>query len=204
MITTIFFDIGNVLVGFDHRLIWQRLAAFSVMTADDIAQEVASSGVMIAHESGRLASQDFFRDLQYRCKLLPSMPYQTFCSFWQDIFWELPDVIQLVIPLQRRYRVGLLSNVGELHWEGVFKRFPVFHLIEEPLRILSYQVGAMKPDHAIFDCALQRANATPEQCVYIDDMEANVAGGNTIGLKTIHYRAPEQLKEELRQHGVDW
>jgi len=204
MITTIFFDIGNVLVGFDHRLIWQRLAVFSVMTADEIGHEIGASGVMAEHESGKLAPQDFFRDIQRRCKLLPSMPYQTFCSFWQDIFWELPDVIQLVIPLQRRYRVGLLSNVGELHWQGVFEKFPVFHLIEEPLRILSYQVGAMKPEQAIFDRALQRANAAPEECVYIDDIAANVEGGSEAGLKTIHYRSPEQLKEELRQYGVTW
>ncbi|GAK48954.1 haloacid dehalogenase [Candidatus Moduliflexus flocculans] len=204
MITTIFFDIGNVLVGFDHRLIWQRLAVFSVMTADEIGHEIGASGIMLEHESGRLASQEFFRDIQRRCKLLPSMPYQTFCAFWQDIFWELPDVIQLVIPLQRRYRVGLLSNVGELHWQGVFKKFPVFHLIEEPLRILSFQVGAMKPDQAIFDRALRQANAAPEECIYVDDLEANVAGGSEAGLKTIHYRSPEQLKEELRQYGVTW
>lgn len=116
MIWTIFFDIGNVLLGFNHDLIWQRLAVFSALPVERLAQEIRDSGLMNLHETGRLASRQFFDEVQQRGKLLPSLTYGVFCSCWQDMFWEHAEMTQLIIPLQRRYRVGLISNIGELHW----------------------------------------------------------------------------------------
>ena len=60
MITTIFFDIGNVLLGFDHDLIWQRLAQISPLSAVDIRERIQHSELMNQHESGKLSALEFF------------------------------------------------------------------------------------------------------------------------------------------------
>ena len=204
MIRTIFFDIGNVLLGFNHDLIWQRLAVFSALPVERLAQDIRDSGLMNLHETGRLASRQFFDEVQRRGKLLPSLTYGVFCSCWQDMFWEHTEMTQLIIPLQRRYRVGLISNIGELHWLWIAEQYPIFNQIEASLRILSFQAGVMKPDAGIFEQAVRQAQCAPDECVYVDDIDEYVLSGAAFGMQAIRRHSAEQVKTELQQRGVMW
>jgi FMN phosphatase YigB (HAD superfamily) len=199
MITTIFFDIGNVLVGFDHTLIWQRLAQFSTLSPEQLQHNIMASGLMQQHETGQLSPLELFRQLQKSGQLLPSFPYQTFSRLWADIFWEQTPIIQLASILQREYTIGLLSNVGEIHWNWLLQSFSIFRQVSPDMRVLSFQVGAMKPSDDIYLDAIMKAQAEPEQCVYIDDIQEYADAGRELGIQAIHYQSPEQLKQELRQ-----
>ncbi|PIE33863.1 hypothetical protein CSA56_10155 [candidate division KSB3 bacterium] len=197
MITTIFFDIGNVLVGFDHTLIWQRLSQFSTLTPEKLQQNIVGSGLMQQHETGELPPRDFFRHLQQSAKLLPSFPYNTFSRLWADIFWEQTPVIQLAAILQRDYTIGFLSNIGEIHWNWLLQRFSIFRQVRPDMRVLSFEVGAMKPSDDIYLDALMKAKSEPEQCIYIDDIREYAEAARELGIQSIHYQSPEQLKQEL-------
>jgi putative hydrolase of the HAD superfamily len=197
MITTIFFDIGNVLVGFDHGLIWQRLALFSALSSQELQQRIQDSGVMKLHETGKLTSLDFFYELQQEGKLDSSLSYEKFTRLWADIFWEQVPVIQLANTLQQHYTIGLLSNTGEIHWNWLVSRFSIFSQVDK--KILSFQVGYLKPSKEIYQEAIQQSQSQPEQCVYIDDIEAYANASQKLGILGIHYQTPEQLKRELKE-----
>lgn len=197
MITTIFFDIGNVLFGFDHTLIWQRLAPFSVYPPEELRQQIQESGLMNQHERGQLPPSEFFHEVRQQGKLLPSFSYQTFHRFWADIFWEHMSTLQLAASLQTHYKIGLLSNIGEIHWNWLLNGFPILDQIHPNMRVLSFQVGFLKPSTAIYQEALERSESEAEECVYIDDIEDFVSTGRELGIQGIHYQSPEQLKQEL-------
>lgn len=196
MISTIFFDIGNVLVGFDHHRIWQRLADFSPYSPQEIQQRIQETRLMPLHETGKLSPQQLFHAFQQQIRLDTALSYQRFSLLWADIFWENLPMIDLAQKLRAHYMVGLLSNTGEIHWNWLVSRFAIFRQID--LRILSFQVGCMKPDPQIFQEAIRQAHVQPEQCAYLDDIQAYIETSRKLGMYGIHVQSPEQVREECR------
>ncbi|MCP4396549.1 MAG: HAD family phosphatase [bacterium] len=203
MITTFFFDIGNVLLAFDHQLIWQRLLPFSALSSEALQKRIQLSGLMNQHETGALPPLDFFHEIQREGKLLPSLGYERFARFWADIFREQTPIVQLASSLQRNYRIGLLSNIGEIHWNWILMRYPFFRQVETGMRVLSFECGCMKPAKAIYQKALERAQEKPEHCVYIDDIRTYTESSRELGIQGIQYQSPEQLARELDALGVN-
>lgn len=202
MITTIFFDIGKVLVGFDHTLIWQRLAKVSPFSAHEIQQRIQGSELMNLHETGKLGPLDFFHEVQRKGHLNHAVSYEEFSRLWADIFWEQSEIIRLATSLQQHYVIGLLSNVGEIHWNWLVSKFPFFG--QANILLLSFQVGHLKPSTEIYQEAIRQSHSQPQQCVYIDDIAAYVNASRQFGIHGIHYRSPEQLQSELKQlHVLD-
>ena len=61
----------------------------------------------------------------------------------------------------------------------------------------------MKPEEAIYRLALNITQHDPANCVFIDDREQNLERAALVGIRTIHYRNPEQLHHDLRALGVE-
>ncbi len=105
--------------------------------------------------------------------------------------------------LKPSYQLILASNTTELHSRHFRERFretlkPFDHLV------LSHAVGARKPSAAFFDHCLQLAGCLPEECVFIDDLPANVAGAQARGWHGIVYTDIDELKTALADLGVEW
>lgn len=201
-ITTIFFDIGNVLVGFDHDLIWQRLATMSPFSAQQIRQRIAAHDLLNAYECGQLSSVDLFQALQALLEFPGSTSFESFCRLWGDIFWEQKPVMQLAEALHQRYAIMLLSNTNGIHWNLLTEKFPIFTQVDDA--VLSFEIKAMKPATAIYQEAIRRAASPADHCVFIDDIELNIQAARSLGMHGICYHSPEQLIGELHTLNVQW
>jgi putative hydrolase of the HAD superfamily len=69
-------------------------------------------------------------------------------------------------------------------------------------RVLSCEVGVMKPDQPIFQAALAQAQCPPENCFYTDDIEAYTEAASRLGIQTHTYRQTDLLVAELQRLGV--
>ena len=54
--------------------------------------------------------------------------------------------------------------------------------------VISAEVGMRKPEERIFRHAAELLGLAPEECVFIDDIEANIAAAEAIGLVGVHHR----------------
>ena len=63
----------------------------------------------------------------------------------------------------------------------------------------SGEVGLAKPDPRIFSLLLERIGRPAEECVFIDDLAANIQVAAELGFKTILYVSPERLKMQLKR-----
>ena len=69
--------------------------------------------------------------------------------------------------------------------------------------ISSHQVGAMKPDQAIFRYALERARvSSPDAIMFFDDLEVNVRAARDAGLRAHQVRGVDELREQLVRERV--
>ena len=88
-------------------------------------------------------------------------------------------------------RTGLLSN----SWGGSYPRHLFPDLFDAV--VISAEVGMRKPEERIFRLAAEVLGLAPDECVFIDDIQDNVAAARAVGLVGVHHRGVQQTKEQL-------
>lgn len=200
-IKTVIFDLGRVIVPFDFRRGYERIAPLCGLPAEEIPKRIGPSGLVNRFESGEIAPRDFVREFS---KLLGlEISYETFCEIWSSIF--LPETLipeSMVAGIARRYRTVLLSNTNPIHYAMLRENYPLlrhFHAY-----VLSYEVGAMKPLPAIYQRAIEAAQCLPEECFFTDDMPAFVEAARVHGIDAVQFESAAQIEAELHKRGIMW
>ncbi len=68
--------------------------------------------------------------------------------------------------------------------------------------IVSGDEKVLKPEPEIYNLLLNRYGLEAEDCIFIDDSQANVEGARAVGMHAIHFVEPMDLAAELRKHGI--
>ena len=200
----IYFDLGNVLLHFDHELACQQMANVSGIAVDAVRECVfdISTGLQWKYERGEITSREFF---QLYCDRLEVRPdFDALLLAGSDIFTVNASIIPIVRQIKTTgMRLGILSNTCPAHWEfvsgGSYRLLPgYFDAIA-----LSYQLKAMKPDRECFDNAAELAGVEPNEIVFIDDREDNIAGAVDAGWHAVHYQSTPRLLTDLRAVGIE-
>lgn len=73
---------------------------------------------------------------------------------------------------------------------------------EFALVINSSAVGVAKPNHKIYEIALQQAGAKPLEALFVDDTERHVRAAEELGIMSHVFSTHERLRDFLRQSGA--
>jgi putative hydrolase of the HAD superfamily len=68
--------------------------------------------------------------------------------------------------------------------------------------VVSSFVHLRKPDRAIWQLALDLAQSTPEESIYVDDREMFVEVAADMGFTTIHHVSLENTRKSFEQLGL--
>jgi putative hydrolase of the HAD superfamily len=201
MIKAIIFDLGNVIVPFDFKRGYAAMEPVCCYPAAEIPKRIGATDLVRRFESGHVAPEEFVREIS--ATLSMNVDYERFCEMFSTIF--LPDTLipeSLLQGLRARYRLLLLSNTNAIHWPMLERAYPLLGQFHD--RVLSFEVGRLKPEPEIFREAVSRAGCRPEECFFTDDVEAYVAGAKREGIDAVRFESQEQIEQELRKRGVDW
>ena len=69
-------------------------------------------------------------------------------------------------------------------------------------RVVSGEEKTRKPFPEFYQRLLTRYNVNPAEALFIDDNLRNVKAAEDLGIKSIHFQSPEQLKQEFRNISV--
>ena len=197
-IRAIVFDFGGVISTVDVEGFVRRIAERSEKTALEIGALLYGSKLPVLYESGRISSADFFARVAALCGL--RMTRDEFVRAFNGMFTPIEPTLDLIRRLKGRYRLGLLSNTNEWHFRGHIATVPVFPLFDTVT--LSYEVREMKPGERIYRDALGKLGLPPESCVFIDDIEENVAAARKLAMRGIRYEGHDQLLAALADLSV--
>lgn len=176
----ILFDIGNVLVKYDHaRTLTATAACFGVTPA-------ALSNVFgsISHPFGLgKLRPDQVCDLlnrQFGASVTLEQFTTAFCSGLarDDGALTYADALQV----DGELFVGAISNTNATHVAWLDAHVPELNHFE--LVIMSNEVALLKPDPEIFELALELLAIPASQVLYIDDMSENVASARSLGIES--------------------
>ncbi|MGZ3589922.1 MAG: HAD family hydrolase [Thermodesulfobacteriota bacterium] len=199
-IEVILFDLGNVILPFNHFQIAEKLSLFSQRKEFEDPKRIfsylfdAQEGAINPFDLGKVSPREFFQAIKERLDL--SVSFDEFVQIWCNIFVEDQEVTKIILSLKRNWRLGLVSNTDPLHFNYILSKFPVMRTFDK--WILSYEVGFKKPAVQIFRKAIEWASVKPEKILYIDDTKEYVEVAGSLGIQSIHFISASQLKEELR------
>jgi putative hydrolase of the HAD superfamily len=199
MIQAVIFDFGNVLCSFRVTTFFENLARRSTCTVQKLQELMPEiSHLAIEYESGRMTSKQFFADFSALAGF--TMEEEHFIESYTAIFTPITGTYDAIRRLSGRYRLGLLSNTNEWHFEHSIRTVEVFPLFNAVT--LSYEVGAMKPAPVIYEDMLKKLGVPPGDCVYFDDIQENVDAGIRTGMRGRLFTTPEAMQADLAVLGV--
>ena len=191
-------DLGKVLVGFEHQVTCDRLAEATGVPAGRL-RPVLFGELEAEFDRGRLSPGEFFRACERQAGL-PHISDDTWAGAWRDIFHPIPDALEALSRVDRKVRRVLVSNTNELHWEGVLRVFDPRVLLDD--LVLSFRVGAVKPEPAFWEAALSAAACGPGECLYADDRPELVAAAAARGIPGFVVDRPGSFAAGLARHGL--
>ena len=195
----IVFDLGNTLIRFDHTISAKKFANLFRIDSKKIYDMFFDSAITRDFESGRISSKEFHKRASAFLKV--KMPYKDFVDIWNDIFWEDTGMCELARELKKSYKLFLLSNINRLHFEHIRKKFDIINIFDE--LILSFVVGAIKPEQLIYDDVVERAGGDKTKILYIDDREDLIKESTRLGIDSIRFNNDiAELRDILTRKGV--
>lgn len=200
-IKVLLFDLGRVLVDFDHFRSAERISAFCSKTPRQIYDLFFESKATIAFEAGKITPEDFY--LQVKEMLDLKLSYASFEPIWNDIFFLSTSnrlVFSLVNNLRANYKTAMLSNINILHYAYLKKNFPVFGVFDKVF--LSFQLGCIKPDQEIYNLVIRDLQVSPEEIFYTDDRPELVESAKSLGIVGCVFKNFGQLTSELKGKGI--
>jgi glucose-1-phosphatase len=190
-------DVGNVLVGLDFDRSRQRLHSLFPDEKQLKRMQRWLRSVEDPYGLGQITTEEFLCGAVEQLDLEREM----FIDLWNDIFIERPYMLPFAKELRAQgYTLAICSNTNELHMNYLQHVNPCF--AEAQHIIFSYQVGALKPDPAIYR-AVEAATGQPAaEHLFLDDLPENVAGARAAGWDAICFETPGQTQAELVARGI--
>ncbi|MFH1615468.1 MAG: HAD family phosphatase [Planctomycetota bacterium] len=127
------------------------------------------------------------------------VPCPTIDSLWtkaiRTAYSPKEDMFLLASSLRSKgYKIAILSNTEMPVSQYCCQLLPrdMFDAI-----ILSCNEGTRKPERKIYELAMERLQAQPQQTIFIDDRADYIDGAKNVGINTILFENTQQLKDEL-------
>ena len=197
-IKAVFFDIGNVLLRFDSKVIAAKIAWALRRHPLRVARHLWNRETVDAIERGKVSPDQIYRMFQSELDFKGS--FAAFTRLWCDHFTLDRANFALLRRLGARRRVYLLSNTNALHYEFIRARYAFPKHIHGA--VLSYELGLRKPEPAIYEAAVALAGVKPRECLFIDDLLENCEGARRYGLQAVHHPKGHDLRAELSALGL--
>lgn len=199
MLSTVCFDLGNVICFFSHEKMFSQMSECLGISVDEIKCILQNLKLQERYESGKIDTVQLYKTF---ASISPkTFTLDAFSEAIADIFvpntalWPIIEGIK-----ERGLKLILISNTCECHYRWIAKRYPIMRLFD--YNILSFEVGFMKPDPRIFQKAVEIAGSHPSKCFYTDDIPAFIESARRVGLDGEVYINVLLLKEHLKKRGV--
>ena len=201
-IKAIIFDLGNVLIGFDHRIAVKKIVKHTDMTVREIYDLFFDSKLTRSFEEGKMGPVVFFKKIKVLLGL--RLSYKEFLPIWNEIFFAKPETEELIASLPSHIRLIMLSNINRLHYEYIVSAFPsAINLFGIENIIASFMTGFVKPAKEIYELAIKKAGIGKGSIVYVDDRQDLIEAASGYGIHSIKFKDIIQLSREFERLGIN-
>ncbi|HSF54687.1 MAG TPA: HAD family phosphatase [Algoriphagus sp.] len=191
------FDLGNVIIDLDYQRAFNLIKSLVPSAYHSKVDSFYITDFHKAYEQGKLDSSSFRNEV--RAYFGQNWEDKKVDELWNSILGKIPNErLNLISKLKENYQLGILSNTNEIHIDAVYEMLRADHGMDrfEPLfdRIFySHEMGLAKPSTEIYEQMLADLGAKADRVIFFDDLEANVKGAASVGIKAIQVTGPNVL-----------
>ena len=201
-VRTIFWDVGGVILtnGWDRE---QRKHVLERLGADLAIYEEMHERANYYWERGLITAKDFFNQTVLRPN--PRL-HLTFETLWPQVCAESrvlhPECLDILAELKQagHYRLATLNNESRELNEYRLDAFKLRSLFD--YFICSGYLHEMKPTAGIFESAIDISGFPARTALFIDDKQENCEVASSLGMQTICFESPAQLRKELMRFDI--
>lgn len=186
-------DLGGVLIHLDWIEKMQTIFP-ELGDHDQILTMWLSLSSVKDFESGNSDFNQFYEAFQGETGI--SMSQENFRRDFCSIIGPVKERgIEILDEIRERANLSLLSNTNPLHIETLTAQTDLLSHFDQ--LFLSYEMGLVKPDVAIYREVCRRLNTTPESVYFFDDNRENIAAATACGINAYCVSCPAEILEIL-------
>lgn len=195
--TTLIFDLSEVLIrGFLG--VEQTLTPLLRVSEGQIVKAFGGD-MLIALCKGEITEDEYWTTVlnTYRWNI----PLDDVKRYIRENFQQtIPGMVELVKELSKSYQLVILSDHAR-EWIDYILDYHQF-LDVFSLKMFSYELGSVKSEPETFEKALSVINTPPEQCLFVDDNQLNIATAKMAGLFGLHFTHTDAFVDKLKQRNI--
>ena len=196
--SALIFDIGNVLIRWDARLLYRQLLPDEA-AIDAFFAEIGFHAWNVEFDRGTpwdegvaaLAARH-----PHRAELIAA-----FHRRWQE---TVPGPVEGAPELLAELAAAgvplyAITNFSGAKFAETRERFPFLAAFRDV--VVSGDEKLLKPDPEIYRLCLERNRLEAARSVFVDDSAANIAGAAALGIDAIHFTSVPELRRALARRG---
>jgi putative hydrolase of the HAD superfamily len=198
-ISSIIFDIGNVIIDIEYKNTIAEFQKLSDIDFNSIVSYHAQIKLFDLFETGKVTAQQFRDELKKYLKAGTTDAQIDFA--WNAIFTGYPLYkFELLLRLKTQYKTFALSNINEIHVNTIDK-YVINHFGARDMNsyfhkaYYSNEVGFRKPDPKIYEYILNQEKLIPSETFFIDDKLENIEAAKAMGIVTYHLTDRDKLMD---------
>lgn len=196
----IVFDFGGVLLDWNPRYLYRKLFDDDHEAVERFLNEIGFSEWNLKQDEGRpfaAAVAELSERFPQHADLI-----RAYDERWEESMGgEIQPTVEILYALKRAgHALYGLSNWSAETFRRIRHKYAFLEVFDAI--VLSGEAKVAKPDPRIYALLLDKINRPAEECLFIDDSEANVSAARRLGFRTIRFESPEQLGSELRRLGL--
>ncbi len=200
MITTIFFDLNNVIEVYE--------------SVDNEKYQLCLNVINKRYPNvkNKKLTQHLEDTITRFSNVSEIYPFQYYYIFWKELMKEIsgkepgysnvlftyklfineyiksieiyPDVMPILKKLKNKYNLGIIANGNYIRCNRFLIKFKINKYFRDI--ITSDEIGVQKPNPLIFKYALSSFKARPNESIMVGDrLDNDILGANTVGINTI-------------------
>jgi glucose-1-phosphatase len=193
----VLFDLGGVLIELGGVASLQELT--EAVSDETMWHRWLTSPWVGRFERGECSESEFSTGFVEEWQL--DMSPQRFLDIFRD--WPIgpyPGTAELLVEVQQSVPIGCLSNTNSMHWTYQTSQWPLLDLFD--FRFLSFELGLVKPDAAIFQAVADQLPVRREHILYFDDVDLNAEAAHSFGFRSEHVRGIDEVRTVLLDIGL--
>lgn len=200
MIKAVIFDYGGVIKK-AHGLFVDIADLYKIPKEDVLSKREKIKPVMRKFDRGLLGEEEFWENISeiLGCSIskdITKIVREAQRETYRKDFVFFTEMLEFNKKLRARgIKTAILSNILIFQAEVIREKegYKDFDAV-----ILSYEEGLIKPeDLDFYHLAPKRLGVKPEECIFIDDKEENLPPAQSIGIKTVLFKDPQQAIKDV-------
>ena len=200
-INTIIFDLGNVLIDWNPRHVYNETYFDTLEKRDYFFSDICTMDWNEQQDEGR----SIVEATQELIEKFPDweQPIRDYYGRWTEMLGgPIPETVEIFRRLKEsgKYKLYALTNWQAGLFDVALVRYNFLHWFDG--RVVSGEEKTRKPFAEFYQRLLDRYSVNPTKALFIDDSLRNIKAAEELGIKSIHFKNPAQLREQLGENRV--